>query len=319
MKIRSVDFLLTFRCPSKCKHCAYNAGPGRNGQMQLEDAEAYLQDLADSHPLQSVGAHGGEPFLCFEILKGITKKARALGIRQIWVITNGYWAKSKSVAIEKLTELKEAGLTRIIFSVDGFHQEYIPLISVRNAIEVAARLDFDKICVDAYFLVAANATNFYDTQTRKGLESLENVENVEIHRHRVAFEGRAASELTEHVNPKTGMPQGRCVLPSWIGGNLESPEGIEIDFEGNVTLCPGICIGNTKTTPLTRILEKYDVTEYPILSIIAEEGPAGLLETAIAKGFNRRKEFVDECNLCYEMRRFLRPYYPRCLSPEVCY
>jgi len=319
MKVKSADLLVTFKCPSKCKHCSYKAGPERNGHMRLEDVEMYLQDLAETQPLQSVGAHGGEPFLCFELLKGIMEKARALGIHRTWVITNGYWAKDKSVAKGKLTELKEAGLTRITFSVDGFHQEFIPLKNTINGIYAATSLGFDRICVDAYFLDEPNISNFYDNLTRKGLENLEKLGDVEIHRRRIGFEGRAAAELAKYVNPKTEIPQGRCQLPFWIGGNLENPEGIEIDFEGNVTFCPGICIGNTKTKLLTRILENYDVAEHPILSVIAEEGPVGLLKMAIAKGYIRRKEFIDECNLCYEMRRFLRPYYPHHLSPEACY
>ena len=319
MKIRSVDFLVTFKCPSKCKHCSYKAGPERTGHMELEDVETYLQDLTETQPLQSVGAHGGEPFLYFELLKGIMEKARVLGIHRTWVITNGYWAKSKSVAEEKLAELKEAGLTRITFSVDGFHQEYIPLENVRNGIDAAVGLGFDRICVDAYFLVESPINNFYDNLTRKGLEGLAKLDKVEIHRRRVGFEGRAAAELAEYVSSKTGTPQGRCQLPFWIGGDLENPEGIEIDFEGNVTLCPGICIGNTKTAPLTQILESYNVKEHPILSVIAEEGPVGLLKMAITRGFDKRKAFIDECNLCYEMRRFLRPYHPHHLSPETCY
>ncbi|MGD8565235.1 MAG: radical SAM protein [Candidatus Bathyarchaeota archaeon] len=319
MKIKSVDLLLTFRCPSKCKHCVYKAGPERNGKMKLEDAEEYLQDLAEIHPLQSIGAHGGEPFLYFELLKGIMEKAKTLEIPRTWVITNGYWAKDRSIAKEKLVKLKEAGLTHITFSVDGFHQEYIPFKTVINGIDAAASLGFERICVDSYFLEESNGNNFYDNLTREGLESMAKLDMVEIHRHRVDLEGRAAAELTKYVKLKTEIPEGGCQLPFWIGGNLKNPEGIEIDFEGNVTLCPGICLGNTKNTALTQILENYDVAEHPILSVIANEGPVGLLKMAIAKGFNRQKKYADECNLCYEMRRFLRPYFPSYLSPEACY
>jgi hypothetical protein len=319
MEVKSADFLATFRCPSKCKHCSYKAGPERSGCMKLDDAETYLQDLAETQSLQSIGAHGGEPFLCFELLRGIMEKARALGIQRTWVITNGYWAKDKAAAKEKLAELKEAGLTRITFSVDGFHQEFIPLKNVIGGIDAATDLGFDRICVDSHFLDEPNTSSFYDNLTRKGLVDLEKLGDVEIHRRRIGFEGRAAAELAKYVNPRTEIPHGKCQLPFWIGGNLDNPEGIEIDFEGNVTLCPGICIGNTRTTPLTRILESYDVADHPILSIIAEEGPVGLLKTAIAKGYSRRRKFIDECHLCYEMRRFLRPFHPHHLSPEGCY
>jgi len=71
MQVKGVDFLLTFRCPSKCKHCCYKAGPERTGFMKLEDAEQWLTELAETQPLQSLTVHGGEPFLYFDVLKGI--------------------------------------------------------------------------------------------------------------------------------------------------------------------------------------------------------------------------------------------------------
>ncbi|MEX2720757.1 MAG: hypothetical protein Q6362_004995 [Candidatus Wukongarchaeota archaeon] len=54
MRVKRVDFLLTFKCPSKCKHCSYKGGPERSGYMKLVDAERYLQVLTDAHPLQSI-------------------------------------------------------------------------------------------------------------------------------------------------------------------------------------------------------------------------------------------------------------------------
>ena len=318
MQIKGVDFLLTFKCPSKCRHCSYKAGPERTGHMELIDAERYLKELTDTQPLQSIGAHGGEPFLCYELLKQIMENAKKLGVTQTWVITNGFWAKTNATAEEKLFQLQEAGLKSITFSVDGFHQEYIPFENVRKGIEAAVHVGFEKVWIDSYFLGQPDSNNFYNDLTRKALEDLETLGNVEINKRQADFEGRAA-ELTKYVEPKAEAPRGECPLPFWIGGDLKSPEVVEIDHEGNATLCPGICIGNTKRRSLTEILQDYDYRAHPILSIIVEDGPIGLLRTAKAKGFRRKQKFVDECHLCYEMRKFLRPYYPNDLAPSSCY
>jgi hypothetical protein len=318
MEIKNADFLLTFKCPSKCKHCSYKAGPERKACMKLADAERYLKELTDTQPLQSITAHGGEPFLCFTHLKRIMKRVKELEVPRRWVITNGYWAKNEKIARKKLIELKEAGLTCITFSVDSFHQEYISLEIVRNGIEVATSVGFEKVCVDSYFLVGSNSHNCYDDLTKKALESLEGLDKVEINKYRTGFEGRGA-ELAKYVEPKSKPPTGKCPLPFWIGGNLKSPETIEIDFEGNVTLCPGICIGNAKTRSLTEILQDYDCHAHPILSVIAKEGPIGLLRDATSRGFKKRQRFIDECHLCYEMRKFLMHYYPQHLAPADCY
>jgi len=318
MQVKGADFLLTFKCPSKCRHCSYKAGPERTGYMKTADAERYLKELRDTQPLESIAVHGGEPFLYFKLLKHVMKKAKELKISRTWVITNGYWAKTKAKAEKKLTELKNAGLTCTTFSVDAFHQEYIPLETVKNGIEAAATVGFERICVDSYFLASPNSDNTYDILTRKTLEKLGKIDNVEINKWQARIGGRA-TELAKHLPPKPETPTGRCQTPFWIGGNLKNPEVIEIDFEGNVTLCPGISIGNAKRQSLAQILENYDYLDHPILSIIAEEGPIGLLEIAKAKGFKENQKFVNECHLCYETRKFLRPHYPTHLAPASCY
>ncbi|MFX0091157.1 MAG: radical SAM protein [Candidatus Hodarchaeota archaeon] len=320
MQIKSVDFLLTFKCPAKCKHCSYKAGPERKGHIDLKDAEGYLEELVKIQPLESITVHGGEPFLCFEQLKGIMKKAKELNLPQRGVITNSYWAKTQVVAKEKLIELKEAGLTRITFSFDAFHQEYIPVENVKNAIISAVNIGFDKLWVDSYFLGGLNADNIYNNSTRnarKVIENLKESDKFEINNYKADFEGRGA-ELVEYVEPKAEIPSGRCPQPFWIGGELKSPTTIEIDCEGNVTLCPGICIGNTKNQSLGKIIQEYNYSSHPILSKIVKEGPIGLLKTARIKGF-KQQTFADECHLCYEVRKFLSPHYPQHLAPASCY
>ena len=108
-------------------------------------------------------------------------------------------------------------------------------------------------------------------------------------------------------------------MPFWIEGDLQNPETIEIDCEGNVTLCPGISIGNTNIQSLTKIIRDYKADKHPILCIISNEGPIGLLKLAEKHGFERDRKFVNECHLCYELRRYLQPFYPYSLAPESCY
>ncbi|MBA7595944.1 hypothetical protein ES703_02911 [subsurface metagenome] len=74
MHVNGADFLLTFKCPSQCKHCSYKAGPERNGIMDLKDAERWLSELKETQPIKSLTAHGGEPFIYFEILKLMNSK-----------------------------------------------------------------------------------------------------------------------------------------------------------------------------------------------------------------------------------------------------
>ena len=63
--------------------------------MSLEDAEKWLAELKPTEPLQSVTVHGGEPFLCFDIMKGILEEAKELEIEKRWVITNGFGLRTR--------------------------------------------------------------------------------------------------------------------------------------------------------------------------------------------------------------------------------
>jgi len=313
-----IDFLVTFRCPSRCKHCCYRAGPERKGNMQSRDVQRYLEELSNTQTLESVGAHGGEPFLYFELLLSFFRKARELGIDKRWVITNGFWAKTNKIARMKLEKLKNAGLKSITFSVDGFHQEFIPLDTVKKGIKASTKIGFERVCVDSYFLGCPDNKNSYNLTTKRALEELSNMEGVEFHLRKADFEGRGA-ELANKIELKEEIPRGKCQAPFWIGEDIRNPRGVEIDFAGNVTLCPGIRIGKVGSRSLTQILEDYNCSEHPILSIIAREGPIGLWKLASEKGFSQKKNFADECHLCYEMRKFLRQHYPQHLAPMNCY
>jgi hypothetical protein len=287
--------------------------------MDIETAERWLGELAAEHPLESFTAHGGEPFLHLDLLRGLIRRARSLGIPGRGVITNSYWAESPSKARAILRDLKEEGLNRITFSVDAFHQEFIPMKRVQTAIRAALSLEWDRIWVDSYWVDPGNPVNSWDRATSEALNACSDLEGVECAEFQAMVEGRAADHLLPLLNPLPEVPKGMCSLPRWIGGDLERPEGIELDPRGNVTLCPGVCIGNAETRSLTEILDRYTVTDHPILGVIAEKGPVGLLRLARSKGYKEKKNFVNECHLCYEMRCFLRPHYPGQLAPQSVY
>lgn len=319
MQIKSVDFLITFRCPSACKHCSYKAGFHRTGFMHVSHVTSWLRAIKDAHPLECVTIHGGEPFLYLDIVKHIVTEARFLGIPKTWVITNGYWAKDEHTTERKLQELKQAGLSGITVSVDAFHQEYIPLESVIRAIECSSLQGFDTVAVDSYFLGSEEDENHYNAETKRILLELQDLTGVHFSKYSARLEGRGAETLASFLRTQHEIPSGRCPFPFWLGGDFLNPEGIEIDYGGNVTLCPGLSIGNARNEPLSDILDRYDAYAHPLISILSQKGPIGLYDLAMRKGYSGAHAFVDECHVCFEMRKFLRPYYTRFLSPFECY
>ena len=319
MIVHGASFLITFRCPSMCEHCAYNAGPEQVGHIDLNDAERWLTELVETPRFEWLTLHGGEPFLYMDEMKEILRMAKELDIPKRGAITNSYWAETPQIARETLKSLSDSGLNRITFSVDGFHQQYIDINNVKFGIEAAISVGIDKVWVDSYYLESLDSQNMYDRLTKSTLGAVKGINGVEYSMYQVDFEGRGARSLPRYAPMSSMIPSGKCVLPYWLGGDLRNPEVIEIDFEGNITLCPGLCIGNANTNSLSKILTRYTLTEHPIVRILAEEGPIGLHKLAKQLGLQPDLNFVNECHLCFEMRKLLHDHYPDSLSPRICY
>ncbi|HHN81363.1 MAG TPA: radical SAM protein, partial [Methanomicrobia archaeon] len=300
---------------SHCRHCSYNCGISREGIMDVSDGRCYIHALCKEHDIGWLSVIGGEPLMVPDLTNELIRCAKENGIPHRGIITNGFWGRETKRAQKILKDLKDAGMNQITFSVDAFHQEHIPFSHVRNAIMASTDIGFDKVWVDGYYLKYEDSGNRFDKQTKALLDELRGVEGIDINTYRLRMCGRAV-DLQDQFDDKS-VPQGICTPPFWMGGGFENPSTIEIDHRGNVTLCPGISIGNAKEDEITAIVQTYDVCEHPILSIINEDGPLGLAK--LADNFDLSRGFVDHCHLCYELRNHLRPLYPRYLTPADVY
>jgi hypothetical protein len=245
-----------------------------------------------------------------------------MDVGEIWVMTNCYWARSLNQACDTLKKIQEAGCTHIWISADAFHQEFISLERVKTALKAARSCHFENIIVNSLYLGSDQNDNQFNRETHKIISELGSLNDVitrwESFSIGVALSvvGRAAEKLAP-ILPQEKLPSGPCVLPPYLGSNIDCPQAFEIDPFGWVLLCPGLSVGNAKTTSLSQILDTYDPSSIPLLKTLRKEGPMGLLKEAQARGYTPRT-YVNECHLCYEVRKHLRKYYPH-LVPDVCY
>jgi len=93
---------------------------------------------------------------------------------------------------------------------------------------------------------------------------------------------------------------------------------IHIDPYGNIQTCCGIVLGNAHRTLLPDLM-KVGFMGNEVAKIVYEEGPFGLLKLARKLGYSPRDGYPQKCNLCWEVRRFLRPHYPDILGPDEIY
>jgi wyosine [tRNA(Phe)-imidazoG37] synthetase (radical SAM superfamily) len=318
IRLKGIDLLLTYECTGRCTHCCYRAGPQCSGTMTIEEVKGYLAAVADQ-PLEWILLSGGEPFLCYDLLRASV--ALAAPLARVLVFTNGCWATDPDTARQRLAGLQEAGLDHIQFSVDGFHQAHVPLERVAVGIEAARELGFGAVEIDNCCLAQAGADSFFIRRTRDvmaRLAELCDLSGVGVGQSTVRMVGRAADQLSPFLRTQPTLPT-QCPLPGYLGGDLRAPTGVEIHPGGWVNLCAGLSVGNARARPLNEILAGYDPDAHPLIRALAQEGPQGLLRLAKRHGFSAAGGYVDGCHLCYQARRFLRPHYPDHLAPTQVY
>lgn len=314
MKLTSLGLHITDRCNARCLHCAFGCGPEIKGFMRLNEAKHYVKD-AKALDTEIVCLTGGEPMLYPNLVEKIISECSRLSFPEIWLFTNGFWGHNISKAHAVLEKLRSRGLTKMFFSVDFFHQNCVPMTSVKNAIEASLESSLE-VCIDARFIGEPDEENEFNSATHLYLQSFGSLlSKIEVMKAQPMFVGRAAEFLTKHVKmkPLSELINEKC-QGAWAGGSLESPSGVDVDEFGFVTICPGLSIGNTREVSLREIIEEYDCRDFPVIGALHDDGVKGLMNLASKNGFVPKEAYVSGCHFCYEARKFLRRLFPEAFA-----
>jgi hypothetical protein len=294
--LRELHFLLTYQCTFECDHCFVWGSPFQTGTMTLTQVRRLLDQGEALGTIRAVCFEGGEPFLYYATLLEAVREVKARGWRAE-VVTNAYWASSSEDAVLALRPLKEAGLAAVWVSDDAYHgstnDESPPRLAATAAREL--RLATSTIAIEPP-TVQAPAPDAKGQPIVGG---------------GVRFRGRAAAKLTD------GLPRRRwqelCTCPY---EELEHPSRVHIDPLGFVHLCQGIVLGNAWQRDLVDIMREYNPQRHSIVGPLLEGGPAGLARVFRAR---HKSSYVDECHLCYDLRRRLRVRAGEWLAPDQMY
>jgi organic radical activating enzyme len=136
----SLTILPTYRCSAACKDCCFGSNPFVQGEISLERILAYIDEAAQISTIKLVVFSGGEPFLLGEKLDLAIRRANFHRLLTR-IVTNAFWATTELAAKERLRSLKSCGLTELNISTGDYHQEFVPLKNVINAILAALSLE----------------------------------------------------------------------------------------------------------------------------------------------------------------------------------
>lgn len=137
----TLSLITTYKCSAACSNCCFECSPQRKEKLPLQTALTHIDNaISTFKEIGVVVLTGGECFLDLEYLLTLIRHIHSLNL-VCRVVTNGFWAKSKEIALNILTQCKEAGLNEINFSTGDDHLEYVPLECVKTGIDAASKLN----------------------------------------------------------------------------------------------------------------------------------------------------------------------------------
>ncbi len=156
---------MTMACTGRCKHCSEGEHKGFSGHIDGDIGAELVHSICERYAIDSVMTFGGEPLLYPEDVFKIQAAARDSGVPNRHIITNGFFSKDEKFIIKTAKRLADCGVTRVMLSVDAFHQETIPL---KYPLSFAKALLNAGVFVQTHpaWLVSTEDSNRYNTQTR---------------------------------------------------------------------------------------------------------------------------------------------------------
>lgn len=292
LQLKHLALMFTERCNARCRHCGVRDHMPEGQDMPLEDVFRYIDELAalsiEEH-LFAISISGGEPFLRYPDLLAVTRYAREKGATQVSCVTNGFWGKDPAMARQWATELSNADMHHICFSLGDFHREYIPLDWVRAAVTACreAQLRFGIKCV-------------VTRRTRRLPDVLRDLGNllldVDVSIQELAYvpESRAGNIIPkDEWLLQEGIPQGPCpglmllaILP-----------------DGTTFPCCGLgwtqrlVVGNARSESIADLMHR--ARDKSLFAALRDKGPAFFVPYFTEAGCPLPEEgYVNHCHLC---------------------
>lgn len=126
----SVNFILGYKCNSRCRHCFVRATPTNQTYLSFDLAVSYAKELAGLPYLKHVYFNGGEPFLYLDPIREITH-ILSKDFSRTFVISTG---AGEFVTKEKTRYLLDSvgKIDELWVSIDTFHLEYFSIQNYLN-------------------------------------------------------------------------------------------------------------------------------------------------------------------------------------------
>jgi len=306
LTVNRLEFAVTYLCNLKCKHCQLGEEEERKkfpSHIDQNLAVEIVRKVGKKYNPESVMTFGGEPLLYPEIVYAIHEEATRVGIPVRDVITNGFWSRKIEKIQEIANNLVKSGVNKVSISVDCFHQEFVPLETVKKAVESLLKAGMAHVSWDPCWVVSKDHDNPHNRKTRAILEELKDLPVKSGEGNTAQPEGRATLWLKDFLPRRTRTPKGKCGDIPYTE-ELDSVKTIYVEPDGRIAVCKELYIGNASETDIIDIIERYDPFKIPEAKAIITSGTKGLLKWAMTKGLEPDPEgYYNICHMCTDIRK----------------
>ena len=294
--------MLTNWCNARCANCYVRCGPHLHREMTVEFALAVWEDLARASPHGCrIHIAGGEPFGNWPLVHELVSRAKDQGLGPLEKVeTNAFWAVDEKLIRDRVRVLDAAGMGRLVVSTDPYHQQFVPIERPRLAARIATEILGPRRVQVRWqdWLTDGYDTDLLAPEQRRRLF----LQTAATGRDRMI--GRASTELAKHLQLK---PTKEFADDDCRSALLRSRH-VHVGPAGE--LIPGTCAGITLATlgalsvgDAWRQLDR-DHNDRPIVGVLADTGPCGLLAEAVRCGYRPRAGYASKCHLCWDVRSF---------------
>jgi len=310
LTVRRIEFVITYLCNSKCRHCQLGEETERQGfpsHIDKDIAVEIVRKVGRKYKPESIMTFGGEPLLYPEVVYAIHKEATRMRIPVRDVITNGFWSRRAGEIEETAYNLAKSGVTEVSISVDAFHQEFVPLKIVKKVAESLLKAGIAHVSWNPCWVISKDNDNPYNKKTRAVLKELETELQIAESNGNVAQpEGRALFWLQDFLPKKVRIPEEKCGDMPYTE-RLNRVKTISVEPDGRVAVCKDFRIGSAYERDIIDIIENYDPFSIPEARAIVEDGLGGLMRWAKTKGVKADpKGYYNVCDMCRDIRKRAR-------------
>lgn len=295
---QALGILITMKCPLECGHCFIDSSPKRQEVIDSDLIISRLHEIAKQGKIKQLIITGGEPFSVREILKSIVSVAASYSINS-FVQTSAFWASTLEKSISFLRQFP--GITHLGVSADEYHEFFVPLESVKNALLAAIECE----------IVPELSIRVWDMEQDPFLTRINEVlgkdllERVHLDFEKINVVGRANNLSVPDIarrRTEESLPKGACDF-------AHQPS---IDCNGKVLACCNVNLARKNKVLQLGDLKEQSFTEISnqaeqnyLLQALRVWGPKRLAEIAIAHGIGSKLKGIYPqngiCTLCDDL------------------